>query len=77
MEGHDVAVHVQGPCAVAFAQEGGSQGSYTAVVPVSGTYLAHVQINGHTLGGWPKPLHVAAAASDASRWVLLWNHLPS
>lgn len=69
LEGHDVAVHVQGPCGVALAQEAGDECRYTARLTASGTYLAHVQINGHTLQGWPKTLHVAAAASQADKCV--------
>lgn len=62
-----MALHMQGPCTVALVQEAGSQGRYTAQLPTSGTYLAHVQINGHTLAGWPRTIHVTAGASDASR----------
>ncbi len=73
MEGHDVAVHMQGPCTVALVQEAGSQGHYTAQLPTSGTYLAHVQISGHTLAGWPRIVHVTAGASDASRCPFVCN----
>ncbi|CAL8470627.1 g10169 [Coccomyxa elongata] len=77
MEGHDVAVHMQGPCTVALVQEAGSQGRYSAQLPTSGTYLAHVQINGHTLAGWPRTIHATAGASEASRCAFLGRSLAS
>ena len=68
LEACQVAVHAQGPEAVAFRQENGaSSPRYTASLPTAGSYLVHAQIAGHALPGWPKALHVAAGASDASR----------
>lgn len=30
--------------------------------------MVHVQINGHTLAGWPQVVHVAAGPSDPERY---------
>ena len=67
LESQDVRVTAQGPASLAFqaAEAGGA--TFEAAVCAAGMYLVHVEVDGHPLSGWPKPLHVTAAASKASR----------
>ena len=67
LESQDVRVTAQGPASLAFQTEEAGGAMYKAAVCAAGMYLVHVEVNGHPLSGWPKPLHVTAAASEASR----------
>ena len=65
LEGYDVKVSAHGPAAVPFKQTGGA--THRANLRVAGMYLVHVLVNGHPLSGWPRTLHVTAAASEAAK----------
>ena len=67
LESQAVRVTAQGPSSLAFQAEEAGSATYKAAVSAAGMYLVHVEVNGHPLSGWPKALHVTAAASEASR----------
>ena len=67
LESQSVRVTAQGPASLAFQTEEAGSATYKASVCAAGMYLVHVEVNSHPLSGWPKPLHVTAAASEASR----------
>lgn len=67
LEGYDVKVSAQGPAAVSFKREQTGGATHRANLRVAGMYLVHVLVNGHPLSGWPRTLHVTAAASEAAK----------
>ena len=67
LEGYDVEVSAQGPEAASFQKTQSSQATHCMRVQTAGMYLVHVIVNGHLLSGWPRTLHVTAAASEAAR----------
>ncbi len=67
LEGHDVKVSAQGPEAVSFQKAQTAEATHCMRLQIAGMYLVHVTVNGHPLGGWPKTLHMTAAASEAAR----------
>ena len=67
MEGNDVKVSAQGPEALSFQKAQDSLATHCMRLQTAGMYLVHVTVNGHPLSGWPKTLHVTAAASKAAR----------
>ena len=67
LEGYDVKVSAQGPAAVSFKREQTGGATHWANLRVAGIYLVHVTVNGHPLSGWPRTLHVTAAASEAAK----------
>ena len=67
LEGYDVKVSAQGPEAVPFQKDEASHATHCANLQTAGMYLVHVMVDGHPLSGWPKALHVTAAASEAAR----------
>ena len=70
LESQDVRVTAQGPASLAFDYEEAGSAMYKAAACAAGMYLVHIEVDGHPLSGWPKPLHVTAAASEASRSAL-------
>ena len=67
LEGHDVKVSAQGPEAVSFQEAQAAHATHGTRLQTAGMYLVHVAVNGHPLSGWPKTLHVTAAASEVAR----------
>ena len=67
LEGYDVKVSAQGPAAVSFRSEQTGDATHSEDLRVAGMYLVHVTVNGHPLSGWPRTLHVTAAASEAAK----------
>ena len=67
LESHTVRLTAQGPASLAFQADEAGSATYKAAVCAAGMYLVHVEVDSHPLSGWPKPLHVTAAASEASR----------
>ncbi len=67
LQGYDVKVFAQGPAAVSFQREQTGGATYRANLRVAGMYLVHVVVNDHPLSGWPRTLHVTAAASEAAK----------
>lgn len=67
LEGHDVEVSAQGPTTASFQKTQSSEATHCTRLQTAGMYLVHVTVNGHPLSGWPRTLHVTAAASEAAR----------
>lgn len=67
LEGHEVKVSAQGPAGLSFKRDQSARATHRASFYAAGMYLVHVQVSGRPLSGWPRALHVAAAASEAAR----------
>ena len=67
LEGHELKVTAQGPETMAFERAETLEATHCIRLQTAGMYLVQVTVNGHPLSGWPRPLHVTAAASEAAR----------
>ena len=67
MAGQNVAVQAAGPTTVSFQQTHADPAKLGGVLTTAGSYLLHVRLTGVPVTGWPRVLHVLAAASDPPR----------
>ena len=67
LEKCEVTVSAQGPETVPFQGAQTDGATHSTRLQTAGMYLVHVAVNGHPLSGWPRSLHVTAAASEAAR----------